>query len=474
MEQKIQLMLATLFEKHFGTRPTSITQLPPSGSNRKYYRLTNNSSSAIGVYNADSAENNAFISFSESLINAGIAVPRIYQTDLAYGIYLQQDLGDETLFSFLLKNRESTGIHFSDEIVFLYKNILKDIINIGKLGRDNIDFSKCYPRSAFDAQSINWDLQYFKYYFLKLAHIDFNEQLLEADFQTLTAFLLQADTSYFMYRDFQSRNIMIFDGHPYYIDYQGGRRGARQYDIASLLYDAKADIPHDKRQEMLDFTLSLLSENEKSDFLEYFHSYVLIRILQAMGAYGYRGFFERKIHFLKSIPFALNNLKEILQNYLPPINLPELYRVLNMLIENEDLKNIGNSTRLKVAVSSFSYKHAIPTDNTGNGGGFVFDCRALPNPGRYEQYKKMTGKDPEVIEFFAKHSAEIDLFLSAVKTILTQSITRYIDRGFTNLSVNFGCTGGQHRSVFCAETIAVWIINHFDCDVDIKHWERHE
>ncbi len=465
-------MLAELFARHFGHRPLNVVALPQSGSNRKYYRLASATDTAIGVYSQDKKENAAFLSFSRSFGAAGLRVPEVYEVDEAYGVYLQQDLGDETLFSLLTSERKLNGGKFPPRMKTIYKRILTDLAEMQLVGREAIDYEKCYPRSAFDRQSMTWDLQYFKYYFLKLAHIGFDEQCLENDFEALMNFLLDEDCDYFLYRDFQSRNIMLVGDVPFYIDYQGGRRGAREYDVASLLYDAKADIPENVRRELLQDYINCLDTSSAEAFRTHFYGYVLIRIMQAMGAYGYRGFFERKSHFLKSIPFAIENLRGIINSNFPPLEMPELKRVLTEICRSESLQTIGNSTRLKVTVTSFSYKHGIPTDNSGNGGGYVFDCRALPNPGRYEQYKSLTGRDREVVDFFGKHADEMNLFLSSARNLLTQSIERYIDRGFTNLAVNFGCTGGQHRSVFCADAVAAWIRDTFDCDVELRHWEQ--
>ncbi|MBE6339612.1 MAG: phosphotransferase enzyme family protein [Bacteroidales bacterium] len=464
-------MLNNLFEKWSGKAADTIDALPQSGSNRKYFRLASATHSAIGVYSTDMRENEAFFSFSKSLRDGGIKVPKLYATDTNYNIYLQEDLGDETLFSLINKERAANGGSFTPRLVDIYKKILADLVEIQYVGRERIDFSKCYPRDAFDSQSMTWDLNYFKYYFLKLAHIPFDEQYLENDFRTLIDFLLQTDCQYFLYRDFQSRNIMIVNDVPYYIDYQGGRRGALQYDVASLLYDAKADIPADVRNELLNEYVSHLKTEEQQSFLKYYYAYVLIRIMQAMGAYGYRGFFERKTHFLRSIPFAINNLREVLQQPIP-IDIPELRKALMAVCNNEDLQNISKSGRLTVHVSSFSYRHGIPNDNSGNGGGFVFDCRALPNPGRYEEYKQLTGRDAEVKAFFANVKPKMDTFLDAAYRLVGQSVERYMERGFTNLSVSFGCTGGQHRSVWCADRMAEWLLKTYDVDVDLRHWEQ--
>ena len=471
MNDQIFTLLSSLYEKWSGKHVTQYIELPPSGSNRRYYRLTGDGGTAIGVYNADRKENEAFIGFSRSLRKAGVAVPEIYAEDLSYGLYLQQDLGDVTLYSLLTDIKKANNGAFTDQLKNIYKKVLKSLVVIQTKGTENIDFNLCYPRPSFDRQSMMWDLQYFKYYFLKLSHVIFDEQALENDYNVLIDYLLEVKHDYFLYRDFQSRNIMIVDGEPWFIDYQGGRRGALQYDVASLLYDAKADIPQAVREELLAYYMDLLGDN-KDDFESHYYAYVLIRIMQAMGAYGYRGFFERKEHFLKSIPFALANLSSIIDNHPLPIKVPELMRVLNDIATSEKLLSIASATRLKVTVTSFSYKHGIPVDNSGNGGGFVFDCRALPNPGRYEKYKAFTGKDQIVIDFFDDVHDTMEAFLSPVRTLIAQSISKYVERGFTNLAINFGCTGGQHRSVYCAEQTASWIKDNFDVDVVLKHWEQ--
>jgi hypothetical protein len=330
---------------------------------------------------------------------------------------------------------------------------------------------------AFDEQSIQWDLNYFKYYFVKLSGVAFNEQRLEDDFKTLTAFLLEAPCDYFMYRDFQSRNIMVRDEDVYFIDYQGGRKGALQYDIASLLWDAKADIPHETRNELLELYLDELSNIiaiNKADFKKYYHAFVLIRILQALGAYGYRGFYERKSHFLKSIPYALQNLQWLFDNVTFPVEIQELTTVLKAMIDSTTLKEIVEKPhrQLTVSVYSFSYRRGFPYDHTGNGGGHVFDCRALPNPGKEPQYHELTGCD-EAIATFLNSSPETEMFLTHAKGIVEHSVSRYIERKFSNLMVNFGCTGGQHRSVYCAEQMTAFLRERFpDVRVLIHHHEQ--
>ncbi len=323
-------------------------------------------------------------------------------------------------------------------------------------------------------QSMKWDLSYFKYYFLKLAKIPFDEQLLEDDFSRFTDYLLSADNHFFMYRDFQSRNIMLRDGKVFFIDYQGGRRGALQYDLASLLYDGKADIPQRVRDELFEFYLDQLEKIlpvDRYEFIRYFKGFVLIRIMQSMGAYGFRGFYEKKEHFLKSIPYALDNLEAILQKLDLPVELPELVSVLNQVAHSSFLRSIGQKEHnLTVRITSFSYKKGIPQDPSGNGGGFVFDCRAIHNPGKYPEFKTLTGKDAEV-QHFLEDKSEMPGFLQAIKVLIDQSVKKYIARGFSHLSVNFGCTGGQHRSVFAAEILARHLKNNFPVNVILVHRE---
>ncbi|MCF0209899.1 MAG: phosphotransferase [Bacteroidales bacterium] len=324
-------------------------------------------------------------------------------------------------------------------------------------------------------QSIQWDLNYFKYYFLKLAGISFDEEALENDFAVLQNYLLSCDTDYFLYRDFQSRNIMLSDDEVYFIDFQGGRKGALQYDIASLLYDAKANITPETRQNLYDFYLNELRKHipfDEQDFTDHFHAYIYIRIMQAMGSYGYRGYFEKKVHFLKSIPFALRNLEYLENNVSLPIELPTLHKVFKQLIHSTKLLALNNEQKkLTVTIKSFSYKKGYPHDVSGNGGGFVFDCRALPNPGRLQEFKSLTGMDKPVQDYL-KNDEQVVFFLENVEKIVRQSIDNYLQRGFTNLSVYFGCTGGQHRSVYSAEYLAKSLSQNTDLNVIINHIEQ--
>jgi len=473
LELKIKDQLISLFESHFKEEVTFFEQLPASGSYREYARIKSSGHQVIGAYNQDVKENQAFLEFSAHFRNNNIPVPHIYAASGDQKTYLQEDLGNTTLFDFLTKTRETEG--FSVKIVEEYKKVLRQLPRIQVVAGKDMDFSYCYPREAFDKQSMMWDLNYFKYYFLKLAKISFDEQALEDDFQTFSDYLLAVDNNAFMYRDFQSRNVMLKDGQVYFIDYQGGRKGALQYDLASLLYDAKANIPEAEREELLEFYLDELIQYKHIDrekFKSLFGGYVLIRIMQAMGAYGFRGFYEKKEHFLKSIPFALKNLETLLAKNTIQVKLPELFKVLKSVTESEFLKSISPvNDRLTVRISSFSYKKGIPSDPSGNGGGFVFDCRAIHNPGRYDEYKHLTGKDPQVQEFLETKSTMGD-FLSAVFSLVSNSVEVYSSRGFSHLCVNFGCTGGQHRSVYAAEKLAAYLKNNYPVTVVLQHIEQ--
>ncbi|MBA4410988.1 MAG: RNase adapter RapZ [Bacteroidota bacterium] len=473
MELKIKDQLISLFESHFKEEVTFFEQLPGSGSYREYARMKSAGHQAIGAFNNDIRENQAFLSFSAHFRNKNIPVPQIYAVSGDLKTYLQEDLGNTTLFDFLTRTRETEG--FSVKIVDEYKKVLRQLPRIQLVAGKDIDYSVCYPRETFDKQSMMWDLNYFKYYFLKLAKIPFDEQALEDDFQAFSDYLLAVDNHAFLYRDFQSRNVMLKDGEVYFIDYQGGRKGALQYDLASLLYDAKANIPDAEREELLEFYLDELVHYKHTDrekFKSLFGGYVLIRIMQAMGAYGFRGFYEKKEHFLKSIPFALRNLETLLAKNTIQVPLPELFKVLKAVTQSSFLKSISPvNDRLTVRISSFSYKKGIPKDPSGNGGGFVFDCRAIHNPGKYQEYKHLTGKDPQVQQFLETKSTMSD-FLSPVFSLVSHSVEVYSLRGFSHLCVSFGCTGGQHRSVYAAEKLAEYLKNNYPVELVLQHTEQ--
>jgi aminoglycoside/choline kinase family phosphotransferase len=416
-------------------------------------------------------ENVAFLEFSRHFRKYGLPVPEIYAEALAEGAYLEEDLGDTTLFEFLSNNR--SGPEIRDDVVEVYRQVVSTLPRFQVEAARDLNYKVCYPRASFDRQSINWDLNYFKYYFLRLAGIPFNEQALENDFSRLTKFLLTADHDYFLYRDFQSRNVMLKEGAPFFLDYQGGRKGALQYDIASILYDAKADLPPDLRQHLLDRYLEALSTYvsvKRDAFMQHYYAYVYVRIMQAMGAYGFRGFYERKSHFLQSVPYALKNIRWLLHNVELPIPLPTLLEAFKSIVGSEKLQNLASETEsLVLRVFSFSFHNGgLPKDESGNGGGFVFDCRSIPNPGREERFKNLSGKDAPVIEYLMQQEMSHHFFAN-VTSLVDASVHAYQKRGFKNLMISFGCTGGQHRSVYFAEQLARHFRGRNGLDVVLKH-----
>ncbi len=467
-------VLKRLFEQHFHSPPVRIqpVQGDLGGSGRKIIRLANEKASAIGILYGVREENAAFLEFSRHFRKHGLPVPEIYSEDLDHGAYLEEDLGDTTLFEFLSRNRD--GANIAAAVIEVYRKVVAVLPRFQvEAGRD-LNYSASYPCASFDRQSIAWDLNYFKYYFLRTAGIAFSEQLLENDFSRLTDFLLSAPRDYFLYRDFQSRNVMLRDGQPFFVDYQGGRKGALQYDIASLLFDAKADLPPELRQQLLDAYLDRLSaflDLDRDAFLHFYYAYVYVRLLQALGAYGFRGFYERKTHFLQSVPYALKNLRWLLHNTELPIELPTLMDAFQGMLASEKLNGLASEAQnLVVRIFSFSFHRGQPQDDTGNGGGFVFDGRSLPNPGREERFKALTGKDAPVIEYLNQQES-VHQFLAGVLSLVDASVSNYQQRGFKNLMVSFGCTGGQHRSVFLAEQLAKRLRIRNGLEVAVRHLE---
>jgi aminoglycoside/choline kinase family phosphotransferase len=467
-------VLQKLFEQYFHAPPARIQPLQGQlgGSGRNIIRLSTEQQSAIGILYNVREENAAFLEFSRHFRRHGLPVPEIYAEDLSQGAYLEEDLGDTTLFEFLSKHRTDENI--APDVVEAYRKVVAVLPRFQiEAGRD-LNYKVCYPRASFDRQSISWDLNYFKYYFLRLAGIPFSEQALEDDFDSLTTFLLSADCDYFLYRDFQSRNIMLRNGQPFFLDYQGGRKGALQYDIASLLYDAKADLPPELRQQLLDLYIDTLGSfvNVKRDaFLHHYYAYVYVRILQALGAYGFRGFYERKAHFLQSVPYALKNLRWLLHNVKLPIELPALMEAFNGMLASEKLQGLASEAEnLTVRILSFSFHRGWPKDESGHGGGFVFDGRSLPNPGREERFKTLTGRDAPVIDYLNQQES-VHQFLASVLSLVDASVSEYQRRGFKSLMVSFGCTGGQHRSVFLAEQLAKRLRGRNGVDVVVRHRE---
>ena len=478
-------VLKDLFERRFNTPAEVVRPLQGQlgGSGRTILRLIGGDRSAIGVLYDVRGENVAFLEFSRHFRRHGLPVPEIYGEDLDHGAYLEEDLGDTSLFEYLSANRK--GDEIAPEVIDAYRKVTSILPRFQVEAGKDLNYKVCFPRASFDRQSIAWDLNYFKYYFLKVSGVPFSEQALEQDFGRLIKFLLMAPRDYFLYRDFQSRNVMLRAGQPFFLDYQGGRRGALQYDIASLLYDAKADLPPRLREQLLSHyleSLGSLIELKREAFMEHYYAFVYVRIMQALGAYGFRGFYERKPHFLQSVPFALNNIAWLLKNVELPVALPALMAALQGLVESEKLRSLladapeaqpvgTRGEKLVVRVYSFSYhRGGPPKDETGNGGGFVFDARSIPNPGREDRFKPFTGRDAPVIEYLAGQESARD-FLRHVESLVDASVGNYQSRGFTDLMVSFGCTGGQHRSVYLAEQLASHLRAKNGVETVVRHLE---
>lgn len=462
-------VLSELYITYTNEKPQNIEELPSSGSNRRYFRLSGKQS-LIGVIGTCKEENEAFLYMDAHFISKGLPVPKVLLHSEDKMAYIQEDLGDTLLFNAIEKGRKTTV--FSEEEKILLSKTIRLLPDIQFAGADGMDFSKCYPASEFNARSILWDLNYFKYCFLKATGMEFLEDKLEDDFQRLTDVLLRSSSATFMYRDFQSRNVMIKDGEPWFIDFQGGRKGPVFYDVASFLWQAKANLPDSLRGELLEDYINALRKYTPVD-KEYFYAqlrhFVLFRTLQVLGAYGFRGYFEKKPHFIQSVPFAIANLRSLLT--VPYPEYPYLNKILKELVGLKQFTDDLQKHTLTVRVMSFAYKKGIPNDPSGNGGGFVFDCRAVNNPGKYERYKPFTGLDAQVIKFL-EDDGEILTFLDHAYAMVDASVKRYVERGFTNLMVSFGCTGGQHRSVYCAQHMAEHINKKFNVKVELVHREQ--
>lgn len=466
--------LEQLFTEYSFRHPAKIEQLPGSGSNRKYFRITgHDGSTMIGVVGTSVAENEAFIAISRHFRLKNLPVPEVYAVSRDHLCYLQQDFGDEILFDTLAAARKNRT--FGSRETELLKKTMSKLAELQTQGAKGFDFSVCYPQAEFDERMIFFDLNYFKYCFLKATGTDFSETALEDDFNTMSRTLLGMDTGCtFMYRDFQARNVMLSGDEPRFIDFQGGRRGPVHYDVASFIYQAKACYPDTLKEELLQTYLDALRQYipvDDAQFRRELRHFRLFRILQTLGAYGFRGYFERKEHFLQSIPFSIENLKQLLQQ--PFTEYPYLSDLLLRLAESGIQKTGQEKPRLTVRVMSFAYKKGMPYDPTGNGGGYVFDCRAIHNPGKYDRYKQLTGKDAAVVEFL-ETDGEVFPFLESAYALVDTHVRRFVERGFANMIVAFGCTGGQHRSVYCAERMAEHLKQTFDIEVRLEHREHPE
>lgn len=475
--------IASLYKEWKGKEAVSIDILPQSGSERRYFRINGEEDSVIGTYGANIKENQTFFYFSKNFKEKKLSVPEILSISEDEMFYLQEDFGDSSLLNLL----EAKG--FCDEVYLLFKKSLERLAYLQVKGDEGLDYDHCLTNKEFGKQAIMADLLYFKYYFLDALRKPYDKQKLIDDFEALSNYLTHTEYKYFMFRDFQSRNIMVtppsegFGEAVHFIDYQGGMKGAPQYDVASMLWQARANLPEEWKDNLLEDYMSSFEKTigqsiDKNIFISQYNGYVLIRLLQVLGAYGFRGLFERKAQFLTSIPLALANLKSFLKDQSIGISVPEFRKVLDMCLGDEIIEQFTptqatEATPLIIKVCSFSYRKALPHDNSGNGGGFLFDCRGILNPGRVDSMKTKTGRDKEVIDFLEQQT-KMPEFLNSVMDVVDITVEEYIKRGFESLLVGFGCTGGQHRSVYAADTMARHLKNKFKVKIELTHIVQEE
>ncbi len=461
-------LLKRKFKEFTGEKYVDITSMPRSGSQRKYFRFTGSGRSIIGAYNPNREENEAFIGFTRHFRSQNLPVPEVYVYYPDDDCYFIQDLGDTNLYTWLDRKKQTGG--FDEEVLDFYRQSLNTLISFQTEGIKELNLDLCYPHRSFDRQSMIWDLNYFKYMFLKLVAAPFNEKRLEKDFHTLVDFLQEAGQEYFLYRDFQSANIMVVDGKPWFIDYQGGRLGSAQYDPASLLYDPKAHVPREAREILIEHYIGRFCERTGTDeyaFRRYYPGFVLIRILQALGAFGYRGLYEQKPGFVQSIIPAIRILNNMIDSGQLETDLPELYGILKEIPELERFSDLEQPERLKVRITSFSYMNGIPHDKV-HGGGFVYDCRGLLNPGKVDKLRNLTGLDSAVKNYMLL-SKDVNAFISDAARMVERSVNSYIKKDYTSLAVSFGCTGGRHRSVYCSEELAKRLREIDNIEIEVKH-----
>ena len=468
--------IENLFATFNSAKIISIEKLPKSGGDRIYFRIKTDQQNYIATYNINLKENNTFLYFSKHFKNIDAPVPQIKATNIEGTIYIQEDLGTDCLLDIL----ETNG--YTENTKSLYKKTLKALALLQIKGNEGLNYNECITSKEFGKQAILSDLLYFKYYFLDTLKIPYDKEKLGDDFEALSSYLNHADYKFFMFRDFQSRNVMIKNGDPYFIDYQGGMKGALQYDVASLLWQAKASLSDEWKEELLQYYIDCIEAEmhtkvDRQRFVSQYNGYVLIRLLQVLGAYGFRGLFERKAHFLTSIPLALKNLKAFLLDNKMGISVPEFDRILCLIVDDEIVNRFEpikatEETPLVVNIKSFSFlKSGYPKNVSDNGGGFVFDCRGILNPGRVEAHKKETGRDKPVQDYLADKT-RMEEFLAGVFSTVDISVEDYIKRNFEVLEVNFGCTGGQHRSVYAADALARHLKNKYGVKTVVKHIEQ--
>jgi aminoglycoside/choline kinase family phosphotransferase len=468
--------ISALYVSSFNTKPVAINKLPQSGSDRQYFRVEGNSVNVIATVNSNQLENDTFCYFSQLFKSLDFPVPEIFAINASKTIYLQSDFGDVSLLN-LIEEKGKTA-----EVYELLKLSLSNLAKLQIIGDKAIDYNRCITSKEFGKQAIISDLLYFKYYFLDTLKIPYDKEKLIEDFEGLSHYLSKVDYKFFMYRDFQSRNVMVKNDQVFFIDYQGGMKGALQYDVASFLWQAKAELSDEWKDGLLNYYMDCVDDllqmpMDRNRFVSQYNGYVLIRLLQVLGAYGFRGIFERKAHFLDSIPLALQNLSKFLNHKVVGISVPEFDRLLGMIVDDSMITQFTNikakeETPLIIKINSFSYKKTgYPQADSENGGGFVFDCRGILNPGRLDEYKHLTGRDKPVKDFLEQQT-EMPAFINNIYNLVDISVSDYLKRNFTSLTINFGCTGGQHRSVYAAEALARHLRNKFNVKLEINHIEQ--
>ena len=464
--------LEKLFEEYTKQKPESIYELPSSGSNRRYFRISGSGITLIGAKGTSIEENIAFMEIAKHFKLKGLPVPQVLCASESKEFYLQEDLGDITLFNTIQQGRETSN--FSPDEISLLKKTIATLPKLQFEGGKGLDYSICFPQPEFDERNVWFDCNYFKYCFLKTTGIEFSEIRLHDDLTKMAADLLEGgNEEVFMYRDFQARNVMLVNDNPYFIDFQGGRKGPLYYDLASFVWQAKANYPTELKETLIETyreALKPYKDIPKEEFYRKLRLFVLFRTMQVLGAYGFRGYFEKKPHFLQSVPFAIDNLRKLIKEQ-PFTEYPYIQEILEELTSMSQFSDLRAERKLEVRIFSFSYKKGIPVDTSGNGGGYVFDCRAINNPGKYDHFKHFTGLDKEVIDFLEK-DGEVTKFLSHVYELADAHVARYVQRKFTNLMFSFGCTGGQHRSVYCAQHLAEYLAKKYNISVILYHREQ--
>lgn len=464
--------LEKLFEEHFGAAPKDVQQLPASGSDRKYYRLSNDTNSAIGTHNPNTAENRSYFYFTQLFTKHEINIPEVYKISKDKKSYLQQDLGNVSLFNKL----EQEG--YTDEVRKSFHDAIRELVKVQWMAGREADFKQCFATKQFDEKAIMADLLYFKYYFADLQNVNYDKALLVEEMELLSRELGRVQPQMLMYRDFQSRNIMLHENKAWLIDYQGAMQGPPQYDIASFLWQAKAQLPEAWKEDLLNGYITAINDlpiakMDEVHFRRGYAQFVLLRIMQVLGAYGYRGLLQRKPHFISSIGPALKNLETFLSDNPQTPSYSELRTLLEHISSQEMQQKYAQPTRntetkLTINIASFSYKTGYPKDKGENGGGFVFDCRGILNPGRFAAYKHLTGQQ-EQVKYFLENETKMPEFLEHVYSLVSINVEDYLTRGFDSLSVSFGCTGGQHRSVYASEQLAQYLEQKYGIEVTVSH-----